>query len=159
MILLTSFVAPLSCKNLITNELVMPKYKPQECEYGDKWYPEDPYSAKCEMHVDPEDGVEKLMLRSYRQLEKPSVPDVPPGKDNPLCPPKCGEDNYNCDYPLKSEDERELVEKWEPCYNEDNNFEDDSPPSTDITKVGFSILIFALIFAMVFSVIIKILKK
>lgn len=145
-----------ACKNLIVNEPEMPKNKPAECKYGEKWYPEDPYTAKCEMHIDPEDGVEKLMLRSYRQLEKPSVPDVPPGQYNPLCPPKCGENNYNCDYPLKSEDEREPVEKWEPCYNEGDGTEDNTPPNADITKIGFTILIFAIFFALLFSIVIKI---
>ena len=147
------------CKNLITNELVMPKYKPAECVYGDKWYPEDPWSAKCEMHVDPEDGVEKLMLRSYRQLEKPSVPDVPEGQDNPQCPPKCGENNPNCDYPLKSSDEREPVEKWETCYNDGSYTEDDTPPSQGVTKIGTSILIFAIIIGLIFAIFIKIIKK
>lgn len=147
-----------SCKNLITNELVMPKYKPAECVYGDKWYPEDPWSAKCEMHVDPEDGVEKLMLRSYRQLEKPSVPEYPEGQDNPSCPPKCGEGNPNCDYPLTNE--REPVEKWEPCYNDGSYYtEDDTPPPSGVTKIGTSILIFAIIIGLIFAIFIKIIKK
>jgi hypothetical protein len=148
-----------SCKNLITNELVMPKYKPAECVYGDKWYPEDPWSATCEMHIDPEDGVEKLMLRSYRQLEKPSIPDVPEGEPNPQCPPKCGEGNYRCDYPLKTPDEREPVEKWEPCYNDGSYIEDDTPPSSGITKIGTTILIFAIIIGLIFAIFIKIIKK
>lgn len=147
------------CKNLITNELVMPKYKPADCVYGDKWYPEDPWSAKCEMHVDPEDGVEKLMLRSYRQLEKPSVPEYPPGEDNPACPPKCGEGNPNCDYPLSSPDQREPVEKWETCYNDGNYVEDETPSSSGIGKIGMSLLIFAIIIALIFVLFIKIIKK
>jgi hypothetical protein len=147
------------CKNLITNELVMPKYKPADCVYGEKWYPEDPYSAKCEMHVDPEDGEEKLMLRSYRQLEKPSVPEYPPGEDNPACPPKCGEGNPNCDYPLKTPDEREPVEKWESCYNDGTYVDDETPPSSGLGKIGMSLLIFAIIIGLIFAIFIKIIKK
>lgn len=148
-----------ACKNLITNEIVMPKYKPADCVYGDKWYPEDPYSAKCEMHVDPEDGIEKLMLRSYRQLEKPSIPEYPPGEFNPSCPPKCGEGNPNCDYPLSSPDQREPVEKWELCYNDGNYLEDETPSSGGVPKIGMSILIFSIIIALIFSLFIKIIKK
>jgi hypothetical protein len=147
------------CKNLITNELVMPKYKPADCVYGEKWYPEDPWSAKCEMHVDPEDGEEKLMLRSYRQLEKPSVPEYPPGEDNPACPPKCGEGNPNCDYPLKTPDEREPVEKWESCYNDGTYVDDETPPSSGLGKIGMSLLIFAIIIGLIFAIFIKIIKK
>jgi hypothetical protein len=111
------------------------------------------------MHIDPEDGVEKLMLRSYRQLEKPSVPDVPEGEYNPQCPPKCGENNPNCDYPLKTPDEREPVEKWETCYNDGSYIEDDTPPPSGVTKIGTSILIFAIIIALIIAIFIKILKK
>jgi hypothetical protein len=146
-----------SCKNLITNELVMPKYKPADCVYGGKWYPEDPYSAKCEMHT--EDGVEKLMLRSYRQLDKPSIPNFPEGEFNPACPPKCGENNPNCDYPLKSDDDREPVEKWETCYNDGDYTQDDTPPPQGMTKIGMSLLIFAIIIGLIFAIFIKIIKK
>jgi hypothetical protein len=99
------------------------------------------------------------MLRSYRQLEKPSVPEYPPGTDNPACPPKCGENNPNCDYPLKNPDEREPVEKWETCYNDGNYVEDETPSSPGLGKIGMSLLIFAIIIGLIFAIFIKIIKK
>jgi hypothetical protein len=147
------------CKGLLKNEIAMPKFEPTECIYGTKWYPEDQYNARCEMHVDPEDGQEKLMLRTYLQLLTPSIPNLPPGPNNPLCPPKVPDySNVGPDSEPSITDKRQKVEEWIPCPNPNFN-EDESPPKSGMTKIGVSILIFTIIFGLIISLFIKIIKK
>lgn len=145
-----------SCKNLLDKQIPMPKYKPKDCIYSEQWYPEDIFEGKCEMRN--VDGVDKMMLRRYRQLLAPSVPNVPPGKENPYCPPKCGEDNWLCQDSSLSPNDREPIEKWIDCPYDTPLNNDNTPPSNP-TKIGLSILIITILVALAVSIIIKIIKK
>ena len=145
------------CKNILKKQMNMPKLQPTECKLSDDWTPHSwDDNVRCEKHIDPEDGVEKLMLKQVRQITSPSIPNVPLG-DNPLCPPKCGENNPLCDYPLKPDD-KIPIEQWIACpYSEPE--ENDSPPSPSKVKIGITIFIFAILLALIFSLFIKIIKK
>jgi len=143
------------CKNILKKQISMPKLKPQECKLSEEWTPSPWDDVRCEKHIDPEDGIEKLMLKQVRQITSPSIPNV--SGDNPFCPPKCGENNPMCDYPLKPED-KEPMEKWIICpYSEPE--ENESPPPPSKAKIGITIFIFSILLAFVISVIIKIIKN
>jgi len=147
-----------SCKNLLIKQVPMPQLKPTECIYSEEWYPEDIFEGRCEMHIDPEDGVEKLMLKRYRQLKAPSIPTLPLGKDNPYCPPKCGEDNWRCEEANLSPSDKEPIEKWILCPY-DSLPENDNTPPDNPTNTGVSMLVVAILAALAISIIIKIIKK
>jgi hypothetical protein len=147
-----------SCKNLLDKQVPMPQLKPKECIYSVEWYPEDIFEGRCEMHVDPEDGVEKLMLKRYRQLKAPSIPTLAPGADNQYCPPKCGENNSSMCKEGATSSDREIVEKWIICPY-DTLPEDDITPPNNPTNTGFSMIVITILIALAISVIIKLIKK